>query len=240
MIVNTAEDHFEIIYQRAHGMLAAKIAEQLQPTFHPPANLWLETLVAIADHDDGRRNWEGDFHINEKGHPKDFTEFKFDEEQATRVVATAECKSRWVAMLVSKHLVELYSDIPEAMELIKNQYSLQAKIQEHLPFDEEVSQRYYRVLKWSDELSLRICKNEMPTKGEKDFLEILPDGSKSFLMQLEDKSVAPWIFEKDKVVFEIEKRKIEKRVYESDQDLQETINKAEICISSYKFIREDA
>ena len=240
MIVITAEDHFEIIYQRAHGMLAAKIAEQIKHSFRPPANLWLETLVAIADHDDGRRNWEGDFHLNEKGYPKDFTEFNFDEEQATRVVATAECKSRWVSMLVSKHLVELYGDIPEARALIKDQYALQSKIQKHLPFDEEASQCYYRVLKWADELSLRICKQEIPAKGDKEFLEMLPDGSKSFLTHLEDISVAPWIFEKDKVVFEIEKRKIEKRVYESDKDLQDTLNKAEISISSYKFIKEDA
>jgi len=240
MIVNTADDHFEIIYQRAHGMLAAKIAEQMDPSLRPPADYWLETLVAIADHDDGRRSWEGDFHINEKGYPKDFTEFKFDEQQAVRVVSTAECKSRWVAMLVSKHLVELYEELEDARELMQQQYSLQAKLQLHLPFSEDASQMYYQLLKWSDELSLRICKHQIPVKGEKDFLETLPDGSKSFIMHLEDKSVAPWIFQKDKVVFEVEKRLIEKRVYSSDQDLQETLNKAEVSISSYKFIKEDA
>lgn len=240
MIVNIFDDHFEIIFQRAHGMLAAKIAEQLELTLRPPADYWLETLVAIADHDDGRRSWEGDFHINEMGYPKDFTEFKFDEKQASRVVSTAECKSRWVAMLVSKHLVELYGDLEEAQELMKQQYLLQAKIQMHLPFSEAASQMYYRLMKWSDELSLRICKHKIPVKGEKDFLEILPDGSKSFITHLEDKSVAPWIFKKDKVVFEIEKRIIEKRVYKDDQDLRETLDKAEVSISSYKFIKEDA
>jgi len=240
MIVNEADDHFEIIYQRAHGMLAAKIAEQMDPSLRPPADYWLETLVAIADHDDGRRSWEGDYHINDKGHPKDFTEFKFDEKQAARVVSTAECKSRWVAMLVSKHLVELYEHLEEAQPLMQQQYDLQSKLQMHLPFDEAAAQGYYRILKWSDELSLRICKYEIPVKGEKDFLETLPDGSKSYITHLEDKSVAPWIFQKDKVVFEIEKRNIEKRVYKSDQDLQDTLNKAEVSISSYKFIKEDA
>jgi len=240
MIVNTADDHFEIIYQRAHGMLAAKIAEQMDHTLRPPADYWLETLVAIADHDDGRRSWESDFHLNEKGYPKDFTEFKFDEQQAARVVSTAECKSRWVAMLVSKHLVELYGDMEEAKDLMQQQYSLQAKIQQHLPFSEEAAQMYYRLLKWSDELSLRICKYQIPAKGEKEFLEILPDGSKSFITHLEDKSVAPWIFQKDKVVFEVEKRIIEKRVYSSDQDLQDTLNNTPVSISSYKFIKEDA
>ncbi|HSJ68160.1 MAG TPA: DUF3891 family protein [Anditalea sp.] len=240
MIVNIAEDHFEIIYQRAHGMLAAKIAEQLDPTLRPPADYWLETLVAIADHDDGRRGWEGDFHINDMGYPKDFTEFRFDEQQAARVVSTAECKSRWVAMLVSKHLVELYEDLEEAQDLIQNQYALQAKLQMHLPFSEAASQMYYRLMKWSDELSLRICKHEIPVKGEKDFLENLPDGSKSFITHLEDKSVAPWVFQKDKVVFEVEKRIIEKRIYRDDKDLQETLNKSDVSISSYKFIKEDA
>ncbi|KEO71720.1 DUF3891 family protein [Anditalea andensis] len=240
MIVNIADDHFEIIYQRAHGMLAAKIAEQIAASLRPPASYWLETLVAIADHDDGRRNWEGDFHINDKGYPKDFTEFKFDEKQAQRVVNTAECKSIWVAMLVSKHLVELYSNLEEAQPLIQQQYSLQAKLQMHLPFSEAAAQMYYRLLKWADELSLRICKHEVPVKGEKDFLEYLPDGSKSYITHLEDKSIAPWIFQKDKVIFEVEKRLIEKRVYKNDHDLQDTLNKAEVSISSYKFIKEDA
>lgn len=240
MIVNKKDDHFEIIYQRAHGMLAAKIAEQLDPSLRPPYDYWLETLVAIADHDDGRRDWEGDFHINEQGFPKDFTEFKFDHEQAIRVVSTAECKSRWVAMLVSQHLVELYSQLPEAKNLIVNQYALQAKLLNHLPFDEKECQSYYRLLKWSDELSLRICKNEIPSKGEKDYLEALPDSSKSFITNLADLSVAPWIFKKDKVVLEFETRKVEKRKYEDDQDLRRTLEQAKVSISSYTFIKEDA
>lgn len=240
MIVNDKEEYFEIIYQRAHGMLAAKIAEQLDPSLRPPAGYWLETLVAIADHDDGRRNWEGDFHINGKGYPKDFTEFHFDYEQASRVVSTAECKSRWVAMLVSKHLVELYSQVIEAKKLIEDQYILQAKLLNHIPFDAAECQSYYRLVKWSDELSLRLCKNEIPVKGEKADLEYLPDGSHSYLSNLVDLSVAPWTFQKDKVVFEFETRKIEKRKYKDDHDLQKTLEKANVSISSYTFIKEDA
>jgi hypothetical protein len=242
MIVLDKKDHFTIVYQRAHGMLAAKIACKVEPALRPPEKYWLETLVSIADHDDGRRDWQGSFHINEKGFPKDFTEYKFDYEQANRVVNTAECKSSWVCLMVSKHLVELYHELEDekARELVNDEKLRQKQLREALHIGEEELEAYYRLVKWCDELSLRICKEEFPLDLPGDFLETLPTGKSSYMGYKNGLMVYPWVFEKEKVTFEYEYRTIPKRVYTDDQDLQQTLSQAKLCISSVEFKRGDA
>ena len=241
MIVNEDNDCFEIIFQRAHGMLAAKIAEKINPSMRPPQAYWLEILVAIADHDDGRRGWEGDFHIDEKGFPKNFTEFEFDHKQAERVINTAACKSRWVGLMISMHLVELYADLDnqEAQKLVQDQKEHQLRLLKQLAVSKEQAKSYYYLLKWSDELSLRICQKQFPEKGQRDYLERLPNGKDSFLKNSIGLSIDPWVFEEESAIFEIETRKIAKRPYKDDLDLQTELNKAEVKISSFEFKRGD-
>ncbi|WP_143961067.1 DUF3891 family protein [Litoribacter populi] len=240
MIVLDRGTHFSIIYQRAHGMLAAKIAEKLEPALRPPAKYWLETLVAIADHDDGRREWNDDFHLNEHHFPKDFTEYQFDYEQVTRVVNTAECKSSWVCLMVSMHLVELYSDLEEAAELIDDELKRQKNLREQLHLPKDDAEAYYRIVKWCDELSLRICKEQFPDNFPGEFLEKLPRGKSSYLGKKADLVVYPWVFEKEKVCFEYEFRNIPKREYKNDSDLRQELNKAKINTSPVEFKRGDA
>ncbi|MDB4999689.1 MAG: hypothetical protein JWR76_766, partial [Mucilaginibacter sp.] len=52
MIVNYTEQGWEIITQRAHGLLAAQVAMQWRKKDRP--NRWVETVIAIADHDDAQ------------------------------------------------------------------------------------------------------------------------------------------------------------------------------------------
>ena len=56
MIVRKSSEGFHIIYQAAHGLLAGKIAQELKHKFRPP--YWLETLVAVIEHDDQQLNFE--------------------------------------------------------------------------------------------------------------------------------------------------------------------------------------
>jgi len=242
MIVLDKKDHFRIVYQRAHGMLAAKIAEKIEPALRPPQRLWLETLVAMADHDDGRRDWQENFHLNEANFPKDFTEFGFDYEQAVRVVNTAECKSSFVCLLVSRHLVELYHVLEDeqAKQLVEQEQERQKRLLGDLHLGKEEMESYYRLLKWCDELSLRICKEEYPDNDTGDFLEKLPTGKPSYLAYKDGLLVYPWIFEKERVSFDYEYRKIPKRSYADDQDLRQALQEAKVCISSVEFKRGDA
>jgi hypothetical protein len=52
MIVNYTEAGWEVITQRAHGLLAAQIAGQWKHIVR--TGRWTETLLAIAEHDDAQ------------------------------------------------------------------------------------------------------------------------------------------------------------------------------------------
>ncbi len=58
MIVNLIENGWEVIYHRAHALLAAQLASQWRRA-DAPARLY-ETIAAISHHDDLEREWEED------------------------------------------------------------------------------------------------------------------------------------------------------------------------------------
>ncbi len=70
MIVNATQNGWEIIYHRAHALLAAQLAGQWRRK-DAPARLY-ETIAAISHHDDLEKEWEEDS-LTEAGAPKDFT-----------------------------------------------------------------------------------------------------------------------------------------------------------------------
>lgn len=70
MIVNLIEEGWEIIYYRAHALLAAQIAGywcSSEDTAH-----LVDTVAAIAHHDDLEREWHSN-HLTQAGAPLDFT-----------------------------------------------------------------------------------------------------------------------------------------------------------------------
>ncbi|MBD0304742.1 MAG: DUF3891 family protein, partial [Tolypothrix sp. T3-bin4] len=69
MIVNATPNGWEIIYHRAHALLAAQLAGQWRRK-DAPARLY-ETIAAISHHDDLEKEWEED-NLTEAGAPKDF------------------------------------------------------------------------------------------------------------------------------------------------------------------------
>lgn len=73
MIVNQHQKGWEVIYHRAHALLAAEIAAQWNVKERPMR--WLETIAAISHHDDLEKEWEGK-HITDAGAPLDFTLIK--------------------------------------------------------------------------------------------------------------------------------------------------------------------
>jgi hypothetical protein len=70
MIVNQTKNGWEIIYHRAHALLAAQIGGQWDKT-KAPAHFY-ETIAAISHHDDLEKEWE-DAQLTDAGAPLDFT-----------------------------------------------------------------------------------------------------------------------------------------------------------------------
>jgi hypothetical protein len=65
MIVRKTHRGLHVIFQASHGLLAGKIAEQLKIKYRP--SLWLDTLVAIVEHDDQQLDFKENNYLSELG-----------------------------------------------------------------------------------------------------------------------------------------------------------------------------
>jgi len=70
MIVNYSAEGWEIITQRAHGLLSAQIAMQWRKKDRPER--WTETVLAIADHDDAQIELEANDLLTPLGGPVNY------------------------------------------------------------------------------------------------------------------------------------------------------------------------
>ncbi|MCA1993357.1 MAG: DUF3891 family protein, partial [Coleofasciculus sp. S288] len=94
MIVNQYENGWEVIYHRAHALLAAQLGGQWRRK-DSPVRLY-ETIAAISHHDDLEREWEGN-ELTPAGAPLDFTlDKKTDLKKLRELTTNARYRGRWV------------------------------------------------------------------------------------------------------------------------------------------------
>src|SRR6195952_3857122 len=134
MIANYTEQGWEIITQRAHGLLAAQIAAQWQHTIR--TERWTETLLAIAEHDDAQVELERDNLLTPQGGPVNFKMKNFEKRHGTQTMNFALSKSRYIALPCSMHLDFVYgkecAGNPEAAKFMKQQKLLQQRWRKEL------------------------------------------------------------------------------------------------------------
>ena len=156
MIVNNTNKGWEIIFQRAHGLLAAEIAQYWQVGERPKK--WMETLAAICEHDDSQQTWHDTHHLTEHGTPQDFTLQPPDFTQAKRVTEAAKLKSSWVALLISKHISRLYGECSGINETWKAFLDEQARFRDEMlkisNINSEVLDKAYKLMYWCDRAAL--------------------------------------------------------------------------------------
>ena len=96
MIVNPTQTGWEVIYQQAHALLATKIAAHWRVDQRPER--WIETLVALAQHDDESSDWTGNGHLTDSGAPLDFgLSKKTGLAQPSLVMYELQSKGQWGA-----------------------------------------------------------------------------------------------------------------------------------------------
>jgi hypothetical protein len=199
MIVNYKEEGWEVITQRAHGLLAAQIGFHWQLKERPQR--WLETLLAVAEHDDAENELDGETLITEAGGPLNYAMKKFDLAHCRKLAALTITKSRYIALLTSMHMEFLYgrgSEITaEAKAFLSEQSKLRIAWQEELKISKEESLRIYAFLEWCDAMSLLICKGELQPEGRAIEISSGPGDVRYYLKQAKDEtlSVEPWPFE---------------------------------------------
>jgi hypothetical protein len=239
MIVNNTLDGWEVIYQRAHGLLAAEIGQHWKSEERPEK--WIETLIAISDHDDSQQYWHEKHHLTKQGTPEDFQLQPPDLIQAKRVVEASKFKSAWISLLISTHVGNLYDNLEsknkEIKDFLHEQTLIRKKLLKELKHQKIELEEAYRLLYWCDRISLILCKNQVPP--DEKSLEIAegPNGVIYYILQRKDGTleVSPWPFVIQSFKVEIETRQITTVVFKDDEALHKTLEATPITSKTWNF-----
>ncbi|AKD02639.1 DUF3891 domain-containing protein [Pontibacter korlensis] len=232
MIVNTITEGWEVIYQQAHGLLAAELAYYLKPELQCPH--WVDTIVAIANHDNRQRTWRGKDGLTPAGAPADFTLQPNNLEQARELMHAVRFQSRWVALLTSMHMSYLYesrrSENKTTAAFLDEQLALQKACRQSLRISKKQTEQAYAIMQWCDRFSLILCRNELP--ADERVLEITagPDGRTYFVKQLQTGvvHVEPWPFAQPQLEVQVEYRILKQLQFMDDKELAQALHEAKV------------
>ncbi|NEU73092.1 DUF3891 family protein [Hassallia byssoidea VB512170] len=241
MIVNQHEKGWEVIYHRAHALLAAELAGHWNAKDRPIR--WLETIAAISHHDDLEKEWEGN-HLTEAGAPLDFTlEKKTYLERLRSHTQNARYRGRWVAMLISMHMSLLNEgkrgESKELDSFLDEQLENQEQWRKELNISKDEAAEAYAFLLWCERLSLILCKQQLPD-GERA-LEITSylNNTRYDVMQRSDRTVTvqPWAFQEQEFTVRVEACYLDQVQFSSNDELTEALQTAPIKTLEWKFVK---
>lgn len=227
MIVDYDGIGWRIITQRAHGLLAGKICARWNLKNHSIP--WMETLIATAEHDDVYNEFNRDPIIDANGAPINFKATSFDLDASTMLMDMALTKSRFIALLVSRHIAFTHGKDASAKNYIK---FLQDKEKIWLKEAGETKttlNKAYQLLEFCDAFSLLICQNQVPPENR--ILEISsgPDGEAYTLCEIEGKLVVePWPFNTDEFDADYEVRILKQLKFASDDEFRGLLKGADV------------
>lgn len=160
MIVNYTEKGWQIVTQRAHGILAAQLAAQWKVSERP--DRWVETLLAIAEHDDAEVELGGENLLTGTGGPLNFDMKEFDLEHCEKLSMLTITKNKYIALLTSLHMEFLYHEDAEtnikAKTFLKEQAVFRKRWTQELNLTEKKVLRIYDLVEWCDACSLLLCE----------------------------------------------------------------------------------
>ncbi|PSB09720.1 DUF3891 domain-containing protein [Pleurocapsa sp. CCALA 161] len=228
MIVNMKADGWEIIYHRAHALLAAQIAAHWNQADSPLRIT--DTIAAISHHDDLEKEWEEDM-LSEAGAPKDFTlEGQTSVEKLNKHIDEALYRGRWVALLTSMHTCFLNqgSDSEDIAQFVKEQERLQKLWRKELGVTQKEANSDYQFMKWCDRLSLILCQQQIPDNNRKLEINDGPDGQKYYIAKSDENSltVTPWCFTEYKVKFYVETSHLSQVEFKDNTEIIEALKNA--------------
>lgn len=253
MIVNQTETGWEIIYQRAHALLAGQIASHWQVKERP--SRWFETLAAITQHDDYGREWEHEDQLTPAGAPKHFRLGGTpDLIQPREVTTNSQYQGRWIALLTSMHTSFLYEPLrdesAEIAEFLDEQLANQARWRKELKVNKAEAESAYAIMQWCDALSLILCQRQLPPDGRAVEVSRGPDGTRYDVMQRDDSpdedeakagtiyvTIKPWVFEEAEFSVSIEATYLDQLSFKSNDELRSALKSGRIEPIVWKFLR---
>ncbi len=241
MIVNPTQDGWEVIYQPAHALLATRIAAQWRVDQRPER--WIETLVALAQHDDEAQDWTGSDHLTDSGAPLDFALNKAPSlDQPALVSEGLIYKGEWGALMISMHMTFLYGDwrseSPKFAAFLDEQLENQKRWRTALKVTKKEAEEAYALFQWCDRLSLILCRRELP-EGERALeISVGPDGTRyDVLCRGDIVTVQPWPFEETQFTLSVETRQLPQLQFKDDRELQTMLQGTPVTNVAWTFAK---
>lgn len=241
MIVNYVAEGWEVITQRAHGLLAMQLGMEWKTKQRPQR--WAETLLAIAEHDDAEVELDGEQVLTQQGAPLNFDMKEFEADHCEMLHKLSITKSRYIALLTSLHMDFLYRDFakkdPVAKFFLKQQHLLRVKWRKELKISVHEIKTIYSLLEWCDAFSLLICQDLV--QSEQRSMEI-SQGPGNITYQLYSLgknmlTVFPWPFQTKAFTVHHESRLIKKVQFKSATEFRKYFNESKVQENSWKLIK---
>jgi len=230
MIVNYTEEGWEIITQRAHGLLAAQIASCWKIEERMPR--WLETLAAIACHDDQNLEFEDREQLQAAGGPMSFKMNPFDKNYSDHLLNMGMARSRYIGLLMARHLIFLYGDDPKAKAYCKQLKSREALWLKEASLTVEELDCGYQLLEFCDAFSLIICRNLVQPEQRGMEISKGPDGTPYELRRNKEGSliVSPWPFSNNEFELNYELRVLKDLSFSDDSAFHKALLAAPVVL----------
>ena len=246
MIVNQHEEGWEIIYHRAHALLAAQLAGHWNK-HDSPVRLY-ETIAAISHHDDLEREWDGK-QLSPLGIPLDFTLDKsIDESESLKklkeMTETARYRGRWVAFMISKHMSFLNEarrgQLAEMDKFLDEQLENQEKWRKELKLTKKDVEDAYAFMQMFDRLSLILCMKQLPEDQCALEIAIGPDKQRYDVVKLADEKVTvkPWCFEEKQFTVNIDACYLTQVQFENDGEFTKALKSAKVEPLEWTFVKD--
>jgi len=232
MIVNYTDAGWQIIMQRTHGLLAAQICARWKISNQPVR--WMDTLVATAEHDDVYNEFEDEALLNENGGPVNFKMSRFRQDYCERQLQRAISKSRYITLLMAKHIRFVFGKEPAAMDFLKALKSKEKLWLSEADTTEKEIDASYALLEFCDAFSLLICQNLVQPEGRKIEISNGPDQKTYMLSALADDciTVQDWPFETDAFTVWYECRTLNQLSFNSTAEFKKALDLAKVELIS--------
>ncbi|WP_426328709.1 DUF3891 family protein [Pedobacter sp. R-06] len=227
MIVNYRDNGWEIITQRAHGLLAGQVCARWKISDQPLR--WVETLIATTEHDDVFNEFQLGPLLTESGGPMDFKMTCFNEQACRQMIEMALSKSRFIALLFARHIGFTHGGEPAAKRYLADLKILESKwIKEADSSTAEVN-RAYELLEFCDAFSLIICQGQIPPEERKLEISRGPNGESYQFFQKENRLIVmPWPFEVKSFDVHYECRILKSLRFKSETEFKNALQNATI------------
>lgn len=242
MICNETDGGWDIIFQRAHALLAADLLAPLRRDLRPDP--WPRIVHAAAQHDHGWQEWEPGGRLAEDGTPQHFTGARLEDiaVQSRPLLRRTWHQNRWVALLIAHHIHHLYGrrrGQDDALDaFLDEQEGWRRAWRDELGVSPDEEDRAYAPLRWADALSLALCCRQLedgeadigpgPAGREDSTAVLLSAGAEGAAV-----TVRPWPYGIERFTVTIDTYRLRQRTFNGHDALIEALSETKATQRSW-------